>query len=157
MRIGGRSEKLVDVRFVAATHKSLESEIAANRFRADLYYRLAGMTIRIPPLRERRDEIAPLARFFAVRIAERLDVEELPMRERRAQVLLTLAKAHAIRARHADAVLALLAAEDYAPQVVRYSGQAHEIVRMIVKRKKVKAIPQLRGLVDRLGVTTWPT
>ena len=93
----------------------------------------------------------------AVRIAERLDVEELPMRERRAQVLLTLAKAHAIRARHADAVLALLAAEDYAPQVVRYSGQAHEIVRMIVKRKKVKAIPQLRGLVDRLGVTTWPT
>ena len=64
LRVGGRSEKTVDVRFVAATHKTLETEIAAGRFRADLYYRLAGMTIRIPPLRERRDEIAPLARRF---------------------------------------------------------------------------------------------
>ena len=71
LRIGGRSETTVDVRFIAATHKTLETEIAAGRFRADLYYRLAGMTIRIPPLRERRDEIAPLARRFLDSAAQR--------------------------------------------------------------------------------------
>jgi two-component system, NtrC family, response regulator AtoC len=71
LRIGGRGEKLVDVRFVAATHKSLEAEIAAGRFRQDLYYRLAGMSIRIPPLRERRDEIASLALQFLASAARR--------------------------------------------------------------------------------------
>jgi DNA-binding NtrC family response regulator len=71
LRIGGRGEKLVDVRFVAATHKALDSEIAANRFRQDLYYRLAGMSIRIPPLRERRDEITPLAQQFLAAAARR--------------------------------------------------------------------------------------
>jgi two-component system response regulator AtoC len=71
LRIGGRTAKTVDVRFVAATHKSLESEIAASRFRQDLYYRLAGMTIRIPPLRERVDEIASLALEFLAAAARR--------------------------------------------------------------------------------------
>jgi two-component system response regulator AtoC len=71
LRIGGRGEKLVDVRFVAATHKALDGEIAAGRFRQDLYYRLAGMSIRIPPLRERRDEIAPLALQFLASAARR--------------------------------------------------------------------------------------
>jgi two-component system response regulator AtoC len=71
LRIGGRVETNVDVRFVAATHKSLDGEIAAGRFRQDLYYRLAGMKIRIPPLRERRDEIAPLAHQFLAAAAHR--------------------------------------------------------------------------------------
>jgi transcriptional regulator with PAS, ATPase and Fis domain len=71
LRLGGRGEKLVDVRFVAATHKSLDGEIAAGRFRQDLYYRLAGMAIRIPPLRERREEIAQLAVKFLAAAARR--------------------------------------------------------------------------------------
>jgi DNA-binding NtrC family response regulator len=71
MPVGGRSERIVDVRFVAATHKNLEAEIAAGRFRHDLYYRLAGMTIRIPPLRDRQDEIEPLARRFLDAAARR--------------------------------------------------------------------------------------
>jgi DNA-binding NtrC family response regulator len=70
-RLGGRGEKLVDVRFVAATHKSLDAEVAAGRFRQDLYYRLAGMSIRIPALRERREEIAPLALQFLAAAARR--------------------------------------------------------------------------------------
>ena len=53
------------------THKNLEAEIAAGRFRHDLYYRLAGMTIRIPPLRDRQDEIEPLARRFLDAAARR--------------------------------------------------------------------------------------
>ncbi len=71
LRLGGRNEKNVDVRFVAATHKALDGEIAAGRFRQDLYYRLAGMAIRIPPLRERRDEIVPLAEGFLSAAARR--------------------------------------------------------------------------------------
>jgi len=63
-RVGGLKPKAIDVRFVAATNRDLEREIARGRFRQDLYYRLAGITLAIPPLRERVGEIAPLARAF---------------------------------------------------------------------------------------------
>jgi DNA-binding NtrC family response regulator len=68
-RLGGLAPRKVDVRFVAATNRSLEAEIAAGRFRQDLYYRLAAVTLRIPPLRERVAEIVPLARRFVVEAA----------------------------------------------------------------------------------------
>jgi DNA-binding NtrC family response regulator len=72
IRIGELKERTVDVRFVSATHRSLDDEIAAGRFRQDLYYRLAGMTIRIPPLRERVDELPALAARFIDDAARRL-------------------------------------------------------------------------------------
>jgi DNA-binding NtrC family response regulator len=53
------------VRFLCATHRDLEAEIRRGRFRADFYYRINGLTIRIPPLRERRDEIDGLISRFA--------------------------------------------------------------------------------------------
>jgi DNA-binding NtrC family response regulator len=64
-RLGERQPRSIDVRFVAATHRDLEAQIREGRFREDLYFRLNGMTLVIPPLRERRDEIEPLARSFA--------------------------------------------------------------------------------------------
>ncbi len=67
LRVGGRTPRDVDVRFIAATHRDLEREIAAGRFREDLYYRLNGASFTVPPLRERRVEIAPLARLFLAR------------------------------------------------------------------------------------------
>ncbi|MEM9070747.1 MAG: sigma 54-interacting transcriptional regulator [Myxococcota bacterium] len=63
-RVGGREERLVDIRFIAATNRDLEKEVLEGRFRQDLYFRLSGFTIRIPPLRQRRDEIIDLAELF---------------------------------------------------------------------------------------------
>lgn len=64
VRVGGRKPVVVDVRVIAATNRDLESEVAADRFRLDLYHRLAGHVARIPPLRERAEDIAPLALHF---------------------------------------------------------------------------------------------
>ncbi|MGC8793988.1 MAG: sigma-54-dependent transcriptional regulator [Bryobacteraceae bacterium] len=63
-RLGGREPVRVEVRVMAATHCDLEAAVREGRFRADLYYRLNVITIRIPPLRERRDEILELAEFL---------------------------------------------------------------------------------------------
>src|SRR5437879_406179 len=63
-RLGGKETIRVDVRVIAATHCDLENAIAEGRFREDLYYRLNVVTIPVPPLRERTDEILTLAEFF---------------------------------------------------------------------------------------------
>jgi two-component system response regulator AtoC len=69
LRVGATKPRGIDVRFLAATHRDLDEEIAAKRFREDLYFRLAGITLAIPPLRERPEEILPLARLFLERAA----------------------------------------------------------------------------------------
>jgi two-component system response regulator PilR (NtrC family) len=62
--LGGNVEQEVDIRFIAATNKNLETEIMNNRFREDLYYRLNVINIRLPPLRERPMDIPLLAHYF---------------------------------------------------------------------------------------------
>ena len=64
LRVGAVRPVLVDVRFVAATNRDLPSQVASGRFRQDLFFRLDGVTLAIPPLRERRDRIESLARSF---------------------------------------------------------------------------------------------
>src|SRR5687767_5064709 len=76
-RLGGNESIPVDVRIVSGTHRPLEQEIAAGNFRADLFYRLQVVTIEIPPLRERREDIPLLAETFARAAAEHF---ELPAR-----------------------------------------------------------------------------
>ncbi len=71
-RVGGLKARAIDVRFVSATNRDLEAESALGTFRADLYYRLNGMTLSIPPLRERPSEIESLARLFLARAATEL-------------------------------------------------------------------------------------
>lgn len=63
-RVGGKKPLHVDVRVVSATNRDLENEVQAGRFREDLYYRLNTITLRLPPLRKRREEIRPLIDFF---------------------------------------------------------------------------------------------
>ena len=69
-RLGGSSRVKVDVRVLSTTNKDLQAEIAAGRFREDLYYRLAVVPLRLPSLKERREDIPPLARHFLLRSAE---------------------------------------------------------------------------------------
>jgi two-component system, NtrC family, response regulator AtoC len=64
MRVGGRESRPIDVRFIAATNRDLENEVEARRFRLDLYFRLNGISLTVPPLRDRVAEILPLASGF---------------------------------------------------------------------------------------------
>jgi len=71
-RVGDQKTRRVDARVLAATARDLEAEVRAGRFREDLFYRIHVVVITLPPLREREDDIAPLARHFAARLAQRL-------------------------------------------------------------------------------------
>lgn len=75
--LGGKETVSVNVRVLAATHRNLEKAIVAGDFREDLYYRLNVITMRVPPLRERRSEIVPLAEHFLAKHASP-DIPERP-------------------------------------------------------------------------------
>ena len=68
-RVGGTKTHAIDVRFIAATHRDLDAAVEAKTFREDLYYRLNSMTLTLPPLRERPEEIEALARQFLAEAA----------------------------------------------------------------------------------------
>ncbi len=76
-RVGGKTKVEVDVRVIASTSKDLQSEMSAGRFRQDLFYRLNVVPMRLPPLKERRDDIVDLLEHFMAQAAE---VSGLPPR-----------------------------------------------------------------------------
>ena len=86
-RVGGRRRVPIDVRVLAATHARLAERIARGEFREDLYYRLRVVEIGLPPLRERREDIPRLVRYFLERFAAR-EGREVPTLDRDAYAAL---------------------------------------------------------------------
>ena len=74
MRVGGTTKLTVDARLVCATLRPLEEEVTAGRFRADLYYRIQGVTLQVPPLRERHADIPPLVHQFVAELSAKHSV-----------------------------------------------------------------------------------
>ena len=78
-RVGGESQITVDVRIVAATHRNLQAMVREATFREDLWYRLSVFPIRLPPLRDRLEDIPAMDRHFASRASQRLGFPGLPL------------------------------------------------------------------------------
>lgn len=76
MPVGYHQPKKVDVRIIASTNRDLRAEVAAGNFRQDLFFRINVFSVTIPPLRERRDDIRPLAEFFLRYFSRKLNREE---------------------------------------------------------------------------------
>jgi two-component system nitrogen regulation response regulator GlnG len=87
-RVGGQTPIRVDVRVIAATHQDLSQAVAAGRFREDLYHRLNVMRIEVPPLRQRREDIPDLARFYLERAASELGVAPKTLSPQAAELLM---------------------------------------------------------------------
>ncbi|MEW5852804.1 MAG: sigma 54-interacting transcriptional regulator [Myxococcota bacterium] len=77
-RVGGLKAQPINVRFIAATNRDLEAEIARGTFRQDLYFRLNAVTLTIPALRERTEEIEDLANAFVAQACEEMDRKDVP-------------------------------------------------------------------------------
>jgi transcriptional regulator with PAS, ATPase and Fis domain len=76
-RLGENRPRKIDVRIIAATNRNLKQDVDEGRFREDLYYRLAVITIEVPPLRDRKEDILPLARHFVAKFSKKLKLPGL--------------------------------------------------------------------------------
>ena len=87
-RVGSSTPIQTDIRIVAATNVNLENAIREGKFREDLYYRLSTIPIRIPPLRERGDDVLLLFRWFAGEFAEKYNMPPIRLQDARAEAIL---------------------------------------------------------------------
>ena len=87
-RVGGAEDIAVDIRIVAATNKDLEAEVRAGRFRSDLYFRLKVVSIELPPLRDRADDVLLLARHFLGEFSRKFQKHFVTISDEAAEVML---------------------------------------------------------------------
>lgn len=86
-RVGGTADIQVDVRVIAATNRDLQAMVDQGKFRSDLYFRLKVLPMTIPPLRERKEDIEPLARYFTHRLARELRREPATLSDDATKIL----------------------------------------------------------------------
>jgi len=111
-RIGSNKEIKVETRIIVATHRNLKEEVAKGNFREDLYYRLLGLPVELPPLRKREAEIILLAKFFLKRFVEENQIEELRISDQAQTKLRTYSWPGNVRELKAVIELAAVLAED---------------------------------------------
>jgi transcriptional regulator with PAS, ATPase and Fis domain len=135
MRVGGSTKISIDTRLVCATLRPLEQEIQAGRFRADLFYRIQGVSLVVPPLRERRADIAPLLNQFIVELSAK----------------------HSVRPpKISRAVLAVLAAYDW-PGNVRELRNVIELLCLLHPGRRVRPTDLPAALKRHLPVNAEPS
>lgn len=88
-RLGENKIRKIDVRFISATNKDLEKEIKERKFREDLYYRIKGVVIHIPPLRERKDDIPLLSGYFIEKYCNEMGKEKVYLSQKALEALLS--------------------------------------------------------------------
>lgn len=112
LRVGGNSTVKFDARIIVATHRNLGDEVQKGTFREDLYYRLLGLNIQLPPLRERGNDIMILAKFFAEDYCKKNKLPEISLTNEASQKLLQYGFPGNIRELKAIVELACVMATD---------------------------------------------
>jgi DNA-binding NtrC family response regulator len=150
-RVGGTAPIKVDIRVLATTNRNLESEVRAGRFREDLYYRLNVVTLQLPPLRERPNDIDVLSDHFIRKYAEANGVPARPI----APATRDLLRAHAWRGNVRElentmhrAVL-LARGEQIGPEAILLTGNLREDPAPAAANGAASAAASKAGLVGR--------
>ncbi|MDG9922190.1 MULTISPECIES: sigma-54 dependent transcriptional regulator [unclassified Pseudomonas] len=173
--VGGQQEVVVDVRILCATHKDLATEVAAERFRQDLFYRLNVIELRVPPLRERREDIPLLAETMLRRLSESSglaaasitgealeklkcyrfpgNVRELENMLERAYTLCENEQIQAIDLRLSDAAPAAESGEASLSQIDNLEDYLEEIERKLIMQALEETRWNRTAAAQRLGLT----
>jgi len=160
LRVGAIKSRKVDVRIVAATNRVLRTEVAAGRFRGDLYFRLNVIPVRIPPLRERPEDILPLARHFLAYYSAEAG-RPLRLTSEAERVLLAYPwhgnvreLENAIERAVVMSGAELLSPEAFAlEELPSQTTPAHAIVAELLEPQPAKAVENLQEYLDRAATS----
>src|SRR5215204_1970115 len=149
VRVGGERPVRVNVRIVAATHRDLPAMVEAQRFREDLYYRLAVFPIVIPPLRDRPGDVRAFAEYFAERAANRFGLRVVPVSDADLRVLSAYRWPGNVREMAAVMDRAVLVGQGRSLDVAAALGQRATTASAVVRDARTTAIEPLDVVTRR--------